>query len=221
MPTIISWNTQGNCLTKLSEAHEMLFSPARDNIIMIQEAGNIQLENINFGRQREPNYHNFNSRFFEQQDALNIRCTTGMLVEDSYVNRSEIFQYAFLRRPIVCCEFLNGNEKYVFATVHLTANAQAAAQELIDINLAFRNQYDRGVKWIVIGDFNCQPNEINSNIPINISHPHRATHRSGRILDYAIYSDSLRGRIQVNFGGASGYPSVPLCSDHYPIYCRF
>lgn len=227
---IISWNTQGSCMSKLSEAYGELLSSGNDNIIMIQEGGNVGQPNgtqfsHTFGTSSRG--HNFQACFFEQPNAKIKKCTTGMFVENGFTIQNNIFCYPGMgERPIVTCEctytYSNGSKQdFVFATVHSTASEPLAEDELADINLAFRNQYDRyGIPWLIMGDFNCQADKFNSEYPINISYPPNMTHQNGKTLDFALYSDNLSGKIKVHICSDSDN-EVPADSDHFPVYCEF
>ncbi len=226
MLTVISWNTRGDSINKINEVYDLLFSRAHNNVIMIQEAGNVGHYNgeefpVTFGR-RDGDYYGFTGCFFGQAGALNPRCTTGILVEECSVRTKTIFCYPPLRkRPIVCCECVgNDGQKYALATVHSTANEGIAMDELNDINLAFRYQYaGADIKWLVIGDLNCQAERVVPDLPMNLICPSTATHESGKTLDFALYSDNLKGQINIRLGGASGSSVIPAASDHFPICC--
>lgn len=230
MPRIISWNTQGDSAGKLNAAYGGLLSNRDDNIILIQEGGNIGYPSgtqfsHTFGSSSRG--HSFQVCFFDQPGAKKRQCTTGIFVENGFMLTKPIFCYPGMgKRPIVTCECIytypgNVQKKFVFATVHSTADEPIAEEELEDINLAFRNQYDReGTPWLIMGDFNCQADEFNSEYPINISYPPNITHQNGKILDFALYSDNLRGSINVRICSDSD-SKVPANSDHFPIYCEF
>lgn len=225
MPRIISWNTRGSYLSKLNAAYGVLLSDKKDNIIMIQEGGNVGQASgtqfpVTFGAGSRN--HIFNSCFFDQPGSKNKKCTTGILVEDGFTINNQIFCYTPIgKRPIVTCECIYMRSRYVFATVHSTAEEILAEEELQDINLAFRNQYDRNnIPWIIMGDLNCQADTFSSDYPINVSYPNNMTHENGKTLDFAIYSDLLKGKINVkmctNLKGI-----LPNSSDHFPICCEF
>lgn len=240
MPALISWNTQGKGRSKLSGAYSELLSRNNDNIIMIQEFGNpnqfdsklISNGSIihtvdSFGRDFGE-YHIFNVCLVEQINCENKRCTTALFIEDSYtILECGIFpvdrniEGINFKRPALCCRCQRGNEQYIFGTVHLTAHDSVAAMQLNEIYWGFRGLYQRGEKWIIMGDFNCPPEKFDPNGLLNISHTNSATQWSGNKLDYAIFSDSLRGRIRVNKGGVRGNPIISGDSDHWPIHCTF
>lgn len=225
MPRIISWNTRGDCVSKLNAAYGTLLSGRNDHIIMIQEGGNVGQPSgtqfpVRFGTATRG--HNFTACFFDQPASKIEKCTTGMLVENGFAISNQIFCYTPIgKRPIVTCECTYGGKNYVFATVHSTAAETLAEEELQDINLAFRNQYDRDrIPWIVMGDMNCQADTFSSDYPINISYPPNMTHERGKTLDFAIYSDLLQRKINVEIC-ADSEGSVPISSDHFPICCEF
>lgn len=222
MPRIISWNTQGNCMNKLDQAHGGLLSCGNDNIILIQEGGNIGQPYKNtfqksFGR------HSFTACFFEQTGVKNLRCSTGMFVENGFFIVDTIFAYQddkICRRPIVTCHCRYKDSYFVVATVHCTANQQIAAEELEEINRAFRNEYDReDIPWFIMGDFNCQVGKCKFTSSINISYPPNMTHQNGKTLDFAMYSDHWSKKINVRIcSDPNG--QVSLLSDHFAICCE-
>ncbi len=229
MPRIISWNTQGSYGSKLSECYSELLTGA-DNIIMIQEAGNVghksgECFDVIYGTRIYS--HKFKACFFEQPDADNIRCTTGMLVETT-IAEDPIIKSFYLegKRPVVCfeCRLKNNKtgefENFVFATVHLTSNEVAAKKELAKIYTDFECKYNNS-HWFIMGDFNCDVRKIKDINNNQISSPPRQTHRSGSILDYALHSKSLSGIIKVINGVPNNEHMIPLSSDHYPISCSF
>lgn len=209
-------------MRRLSESYSGLLSSGNGNVIMIQEGGNVGSKSgtqfpFTFSRR-----HEFNACFFEQPYSKKQQCTTGMFVESGFTIKDQIFCYSGVgKRPIVTCECTYGTQEYVFATVHSTAAERLAEEELQIINLSFRNQYDcNGIPWIIMGDLNCQADEFVPDYPINISYSPGMTHQNGKTLDFAVYSDLLKGKINVRIcSDLSGY--VPASSDHFPIYCDF
>ena len=227
MPRIISWNTQGDSISKLSEVYGKLLSSGNDNIIMIQEAGNVVAM---YGSTFQKSYgsstrggHSFDATFYAQTNAKNQRCTTGMLVENGFtVNAFNPFVTTTGRRPVVACECSYEDQDFVFATVHSTANEHPAKKELLEINRMFKNKYDDVCPWLVMGDFNCDAEKLDFD-DINISFPDSQTQENGNTLDFAIFSDSMLdalGEVNVEiYSDPEGY--VPLESDHFPVYCEF
>ncbi len=221
---ITSWNTQGDGINKISQSISSFMNSKLNNIFLIQEAGKVEypgvLCNVNFGKQ------NFQGLFCEQNDAINKRCTTGILVKDSI--KAKFFCYDGMgERPIVCAVIQYTAPKYgearecIIATVHLTANSQKSVGELIDMNIAFREQFPDS-DWLIMGDMNCPPDEINVSetlVPINIVPPDSPTHQSGKIFDYAIVSDTLKGKVGLFVGGVNDPSFVPIDSDHFPVSC--
>lgn len=229
MPRIISWNTQGDFLNKLGASYNALLSNSNDNIIMIQEGGSLnrfvsnQCDNVNIPFEVGLGDHNFNAYFYEQPHSKNSRCSIGMLVEKGGFGINEcVFKYTAIgKRPIVTCECIciGSRQEFVFATVHSTAYEKVAKDELNDIFSSFNMQYP-DTPWLIMGDFNCQADKLDLECITNISFPYSITHQSGKILDFALYSDSLKGKINIKIcSDSSGM--VPLSSDHFPIYCEF
>ncbi len=224
---ITSWNTQGDGINKISQSISSFMNSKLNNIFLIQEAGKVKnpgvLCNVNFGKQ------NFQGLFCEQNGAINKRCTTGILVKDSIgAIGATLFYYRGMgKRPIVCASipYMDKEDgearECIIATVHLTANSQKSVHELIDMNIAFREQFPDS-DWLIMGDMNCPPDEINVSetlVPINIKCPGRPTHQSGKIFDYAIVSDALKGKVELFVGGGNDQSFVPDNSDHFPVSC--
>lgn len=229
MPRIISWNTQGSGIAKLYENYKILLT-VPNNIIMIQEAGNVgkgsgESFDVTYGTSSRG--HHFTGCFFEQPDVGNIRCTTGILVEKT-ITKNPIFHFCYLdcKRPVVYFEYTlhnvtTGNdEKFVFATAHLTANESKAKNELTTIFNTFEREFNNA-HWIIMGDFNCNAITAKTICHNQISSPPGPTHQSGRILDYALHSKNLIGVIKVINGVPNDEHMMPLNSDHYPISCSF
>lgn len=219
---ITSWNTRGNSIARTSEACGSILREDMPNIVLIQEGGNVERFHESFpvslGR------HNFNAYYFEQPDAEIYKCTTGILTETPFSVNFMAYE-GMGKRPIVCaCTVVSdqkGSREYIIATVHLTAAEGIAGEELIDMNLAFNHQFP-GKNWLIMGDFNCPPDKLDlsdSPIPVHIAVSNSPTHESGKTFDYAIFSDSLKGRVSLQMGGANDKGFVPASSDHFPVYC--
>lgn len=228
---IISWNTQGDSLNKLNSAYNGLLSSCNDNIIMIQEGGNVGQPNgtqfsHTFGTSSRG--HKFQACFFEQPNAKIQKCTTGILVEEGFNNVNFKSYQGIGKRPIVVCECTCahptlGTRAFVFATVHLTASEHTAEEELQDTYISLAHQYGlNNVPWLLMGDLNCQADKLNPDIPMNISYPSNRTHQRGKKLDFAVFSDSMKLIASIDTricSDTGGY--VPLSSDHFPVYCEF
>lgn len=251
MPTIISWNTRGECMSRLTANYGKLFSPDHYNIVMIQEAGNVTYTNgtlfdQQFGSTiRENQGHKFKASFYEQPDVGNKRCTTGMLVENGFGSSPNIFRLKtddtdtdikLGKRPIVCfdCKWSSvseGTNHFIFATVHLTACEYKAVRELESLNKLFNKKFitdkdGNKYHWLIMGDFNCDASELEMSEDMNIAYPDGATHEAGKTLDFAMYSQSfkdeiLKGELKLQVGGVQEDKSVPISSDHVPVYCTF
>lgn len=237
MPTLISWNTQGDGLNKLSNEYSNLLSNNHDNIIMIQEYGNPEKVNeliaktVEYFGRKAGDYHSFRVDYAKEDGSKNFRCTTALFVENGYTGvefytlptdypTNHKINGIDIKRPVVYCRCQWGQEEYYFGTVHLTACPSVAKTQLKTIYDEFKKML-HGKKWIIMGDFNCEPKQTDPQIRSEISYTNISTHEHGKILDYAIFSDALTGQIDVNKGGARGDSFVPATSDHWPIHCIF
>lgn len=226
---IISWNTQGDGLNKLNSAYSGLLSHSNDNIIMIQEGGNVGQPNgtqfsHTFGTSTRG--HNFQACFFDQPGAKIEKCTTGILVEDGFTVINFKAYKGIGKRPIVVCECtythpVFGMRSFVFATVHLTASEHTAEEELQDTYISLAHQYGlNNTPWLLMGDLNCQADKLNPDIPMNISYPSNMTHQKGKKLDFAVFSDSMKSLTTINTRVCSDMEDyIPLSSDHFPVCC--
>lgn len=217
---IISWNTQGDGIKKISESCGVLFQSGIPSIFLIQEAGEVcksygTLFTTSFGR------HEMNGYFVEQENVKNPRCTTGIFAEHSSLTGNFTKHEKIAKRPIVCLEFSTSSGSYVVATIHATADRPTATKELADAEQYLKQTYSAKNGWLLMGDFNCEPDDLTeAGIPgTNIAASGRATQKSGGNLDYAIFSNSLIGKVAVRFGVPGDPYFVPLSSDHYPVYC--
>lgn len=216
---IISWNTQGDGIKKISETCGAFFASGAASIFLLQEAGSVcktygRTFTTSFGRRSMSGY------FAEQDNVDNLRCTTGIFAENT-LNGSFEQQDQIAKRPIVCLNLYTATGNYIIATIHATANHHVSTGELLTAFQALNQTYAGKSGWLLMGDFNCEPAElISKGIPKNnIAASGKATHQSGRQLDYAIFSNSLIGRVAVKFGTPGEPGFVPLSSDHYPVYC--
>lgn len=234
MVNIISWNTCGACMAKLNLYYSSLLNFEKNNIIMIQEAGKIEKTGVfdhNLGTFSRG--HSFKAVFLPQEGAGNPRCTTGILAEKE-LDENPVFNYFAPdenletgKRPIVYYEheLLNPQtgqkENCILATAHLTANENKALDELEILNLSFKYQFDSRAHWLVIGDFNCDPATFKpESVKANVLHTKEPTIRSGKILDFAIFSDSLKGRVSRPQVVAIDGIYTSQESDHYPVTCQ-
>lgn len=219
MINIVSWNTQGDGIRKISDSCGDFFTSGAASILLLQEAGSVcktygQTFTTPFGR------HNMIGYFAEQDNVDNLRCTTGIFAENTLTGSFEQ-QNQIAKRPIICLNLFAATGNYIIATIHATANHHVAANELLTACQFLNHIYAGKSGWLLMGDFNCEPSElISKGIPAtNIAASGKATQQSGSQLDYAVFSNSLIGRVAVNFGVPNGSGSVPLSSDHYPVYC--
>lgn len=215
----ISWNTQGDGIRKISDSCSAFFQSGIPSILLLQEAGSVcknygSLFNTSFGR------HAMNGYFVEQDNVGNPRCTTGIFSETSLTGSFNKHE-KIAKRPIVCLELSTAAGNYAIATIHATANHNVSKNELLTAAQYLDQTYFGKNGWLLMGDFNCEPHElVATGIPsANIAASGAVTQQSGHQLDYAIFSNSLIGKVTVCFGAPGDTNFVPLSSDHYPVYC--
>ncbi len=220
---IVSWNTFGAGIEKISEVYGKLFLNGYQNIILVQEAGAFKDEyyfkclSHKFGTKEYYGY------FVPQPNAKNERCTTGIFAEKTLFTSVPTFTFLERKdkRPVVCVNIGSESKSFLLATVHATACEYLAKGEIASIfgQLAAKNP-----KFLLMGDFNCNPDRLlkEEKIPAkNISFPVPLTQRSGGTLDYAVFSDNFSGIIKVQAGCPKDPKFFPGTSDHIPVFVQF
>ncbi len=231
MPTIISWNTRGNYSARLSESYGKILGKD-GNIILIQEAGKVDYPDETVFMQSFGS-HNFYAFFCSHEDAKNPRCTTGLLVEDTF-NTEEFFILESPKdvkagqkkgRPIVCAKINFGEQSLVVATAHLTACQSVAKKELKTTDKILKTEFSEtpNVDWIAMGDFNCDVNYLREQDieGLFLSVPDTPTHESGKTYDFAMFSEDPGDSIEVTTACPNDETFIPPQSDHFPVYCKF
>lgn len=253
---VISWNTQGAAVKKITVAQKYLLtnkdintrqkSDDVKNILLIQEAGTANIPTagtigeIKFGRTKYCGY------FAQQEGAINKRCTTGIFADEELIyNKVTQFGTIAVRRPekepepvdikaseewrsdskktskeprpVVTFQVNYGGGSFILATIHATAYQPVARGEIEYICSVLQGS---GKEWILMGDFNCEPQALKKDgVPgEQMSFAAENTHQSRRSLDYAVFSRGFIGKINVNVGMPGSKESVPTDSDHWPVY---
>ena len=126
LTNIISWNTFGAGIQKLSSCYSDILLPEMANIILLQEAG--AFEDYQYNNPIEITLGRFNfTGYFVKDNKANVqRCTTGILIQDGYFDNWEFgTKDTNQGRPVVAV--YNPDTDYpVIATVHAIAEKHAA-----------------------------------------------------------------------------------------------
>lgn len=226
---ITSWNAQGKSIKKISDNHDNLLPPkahdyARtdiDNIMLIQESGSTyeydkSLEGdltLKFGRT------DYWGHFAQHDDAINKRCTTGIIASDSayknYYMRIFHIDLDAVKRPVVIAVAQFNHFPLYIVTVHATANHHVSGREIEAITEKLGKDAETlNWQYLFMGDFNITPKELIKKYNIsknNIVCTGKPTQNCTNELDYAIASDKLVPHI--NIIHHNNYDS-----DHLPIY---
>ncbi len=219
--SISSWNAQGNSIEKLTEVHRLFHSSRHKNIILIQEAGVFETEKYNVCEFRKIMGGKYYGYFVPAVNAKNERCTTGILIETSICTTPPDFHTfdSGKTRPVVYANIQGDNINFNIATVHAIAQHSVAKKEILKI---FQTLGSVGPNWLLMGDFNCNPEElIEIGVPReNLQRSGRLTQQSGNELDYAIFSPNFIGAINLVRGCPGDPIYVPSRSDHIPVYVQ-
>lgn len=206
---IVSWNTRGDGISTLSDVYSDVLDPKIPNIILMQEAGHI----LNWQFTQKFGKKNYNAFFVPAPDALNKRCTVGILADVSLGEKFGHCKCNEYRRPFVYLEY----KDFVIASIHSNASQNTAVEEIRDANVIFSSDFsDRN--WLLMGDFNCERKEAEAydedDFEFHAVDGGAPTHEKGRTLDFAVFSSSLVGKVKIQ-----NYDIVPSKSDHFPIHC--
>lgn len=225
---LVSWNTFGNCISKISENYSNLMCKDHDcaNILLIQEAGagTPDDEIITFASTSRDDFI-FWCNSQKPTGASNDRCTTSILrqinIDGTFSSHTVSFQRKegsktiTASRPMLILQCAGIN----IATIHAIACDRISPAE---IKQAYDYLSGLGTEFILMGDFNCTPTLLESQgiNRRNIKYPPAPTQRSGRILDFALVSNGFPAvNVKSGFPRSSGYAS--LSSDHIPVFVQF
>ena len=211
---IVSWNMQGHGIEKLTNAQKYLIPGDIPSVILIQEAGVL----VNKTPVKKYSGRIFNGLFAEHEKAKNKRCTTGVFA-DTAIFADARYMKGIAKRPIVYAKIVADSGEYIIATIHATAFQDTALEEISEAFLTMNDEFYDCAGWILMGDFNCSKKLLTeAGVPDkNIEAVKVPTQSGGHTLDYAVFSDSLMGKVKVTVGTPWGKGFVPLNSDHYPI----
>ena len=154
--TILSWNMQGWSDGKKEDAlFKMIEREKLSNlVILLQECGNPKTNGLS-------NNKNYNCHgIYTDFGAKNLRCSTAILTyKDLKVLSKGHFLVGNGLRPCVYIEC----EKIIIATIHCIANELESVTQT-KFAMIELEKLANGKSWILMGDFNAQPNSFATGI---------------------------------------------------------
>lgn len=247
---IATWNLQGSSAANESKwninVRQLLIGDQGADILMVQEAGTLPASarrtqrtvqpvgvgipideyvwNLGTGRRPDLVYIYY-SRLDVGANRVNLAIVSRYRADDVYVIDSGI--PVLTARPAVGIRISND----VFLGVHALARGGTDSLRLVQqVHAFFATEQRRHLSWIMAGDFNRSPNNLQNalrgepsvdNATLIIA-PTEPTHRSGGILDYAILHNatSVPTEPQRSTLSASimfNQVRSQIASDHYPV----
>lgn len=245
---VATWNLQGSSAVNESKwninVRQLLSGEQGADILMVQEAGSLPSSAVrtsrviqhggtpveeytwNLGTQSRPNVvYIYYSRLDVGANRVNLAIVSRRQADEVFVVHSD--SSVLQSRPAIGIRI--GTD--VFFTVHALSTGGSDAVSLIrNIFTAFLAPERRGYSWMVVGDFNRAPTNLEvalrqepavSENTIIVA-PTEPTHRSGNILDYAILHDAhlpRREQVRERIGASLMLNQLrsQITSDHFPV----
>lgn len=245
---VATWNLQGSSAVNESKwninVRQLLSGEQGADILMVQEAGSLPSSAVrtsrviqhggtpveeytwNLGTQSRPNIvYIYYSRLDVGANRVNLAIVSRRQADEAFVVHSD--SSVLQSRPAIGIRI--GTD--VFFTVHALSTGGSDAVSLIrNIFTAFLASERRGYSWMVVGDFNRAPVNLEAALRQEpavsentiIIAPTEPTHRSGNILDYAILHDAhlpRRGQARERIGASLMLNQLrsQITSDHFPV----
>lgn len=245
-----TWNLQGSSASSESKwninVRQLLIGTQAADILMVQEAGTLPATAVrtdrviqpvgvgtpieeytwNMGTRTRPNQvYIYYSRVDVGANRVNLAIVSRNRADAAHIIHSS--SSVLTARPAIGIQI--GTD--VFFSVHaLSPSGNDAVSLIHNVNTYFSMASRQHLSWILVGDFNRSPTNLQSALASEpslnnntlIIAPTEPTHRSGNILDYAVAHNATGQAQQLNLNASLMFNQIrsQITSDHFPVSFR-